>query len=120
MKRTGVHPLKPPPTAALVLFVCSQAALAADRTVTIQATEFAFKPATIEVDPGETARLKLVNNGNLSHNLHLRGVGTKTGTIQAGNSDTIEFTATEAATVRFFCNVPGHEQAGMTGRMQVE
>jgi uncharacterized cupredoxin-like copper-binding protein len=37
-----------------------------------------------------------------------------------GNSGSIEFTATEADIVRFFCNVPGHEQAGMTGRLKVE
>jgi len=44
----------------------------------------------------------------------------RTETIQAGSNDSVEFTATEDGTVHFFCDVPGHEQAGMTGRLKVE
>ncbi len=106
---------------ALALAALAPAAVAGDvRTVEITATEFAFEPSKIDVEQGETVRLKLVNQGNLSHNLHLHGVDTKTETVQGGASDTVEFTATEAGTVRFFCNVPGHKEAGMKGRMVVE
>ena len=96
-------------------------ASAADvRTVEITATEFEFQPSKIQVEQGETIRLQLVNQGRLSHNLHLRGIDEHTKTIQSGATDTIEFTARESGTVEFFCNVPGHEQAGMTGSIVVE
>lgn len=89
-------------------------------TVKVVAKEFEFQPATIEMEKGETVRLKLVNQGQLSHNLHMRGIETNTGTIQAGNTDTIRVTASENGTLEFYCDVPGHEQAGMTGKILVE
>lgn len=89
-------------------------------TVTVVAKEFEFQPARVEMDRGETLRLKLVNQGQLSHNLHLRGISTKTGTIQTGNTDTVRVTASEDGTLEFYCAVPGHEQAGMTGEILVE
>lgn len=107
--------------AGVVFALASPLAWAGDvRTIEIEATEFTFEPSSIEVEQGETVRLKLVNAGNISHNLHLHGVEAKTETVQAGNSDTIEFTAQDSGTVRFFCNVPGHKQAGMKGRVLVE
>lgn len=90
------------------------------RTVEIRATEFSFEPAEIDVDKGETVRLKLINAGSLSHNIHLAGASVKTETVQSGASDTIQFTAESGGTIKFFCNVPGHKQAGMTGRIAVD
>lgn len=89
-------------------------------TVKVVAKEFAFQPATIEMETGETVRLKLVNQGQLSHNLHMRGVVTSTETIQTGKTDTVEVTASADGTLEFYCDVPGHEQAGMTGKIVVE
>ena len=104
-----------------ILLVLGQTALAGEvRTIEIEATEFAFEPSRIQVEQGEKVRLKLVNQGNISHNLHLHGADVKTETIQAGNSDTVQFTANESGTVQFFCNVPGHKEAGMKGEMVVE
>lgn len=105
----------------LALSLVSSQALAGDvRTVEVTAEEFAFKPATVEVEPGETVRLKLVNEGNMSHNLHLREQDMNTDTIQAGKSDTLEFTAPEDGEVGFFCAIPGHESAGMKGKIVVQ
>ena len=120
MTRTRIYAAMRHACGALALAALPLAAMSADRTIEIEATEFAFEPATIEVEQGETVQLKLINSGNLSHNLHMRGADTRTETIQTGSSDSIEFTATEDGTVHFFCNVPGHEQAGMTGRLKVE
>lgn len=106
----------------LLLWGLAVAAVQAEdvRTVEIRATEFSFEPAEIDVEKGETVRLKLVNAGSLSHNLHLEGAPVKTETVQSGASDTVRFTAESGGTVRFFCNVPGHKQAGMTGRIAVD
>lgn len=89
-------------------------------TVEIRATEFSFEPAEIDVDKGETVRLRLVNAGSLSHNVHLEGAPVKTETVQSGASDTVQFTAEKGGTIQFFCNVPGHKQAGMTGQIAIE
>ncbi len=90
------------------------------RTIEIRATEFSFEPDEIQVHEGETVRLKLINAGSLSHNIHLEGVPVETETVQSGSTATVRFTAQSAGTVQFFCDVPGHEQAGMTGRIAVD
>lgn len=108
--------------AALVLLIlAAPRTFAGDvRTIEVEASEFSFRPAEIRVERDETVRLELVNAGQISHNLHLDGVDVKTETVQAGATDTIEFTASESGTIRFHCNVPGHEEAGMKGRLVVE
>ena len=120
MKRLGVL------SCSAVLTVCALAVtpgvVSADqhkrgnvRTVEVVAKEFAFEPSKIEVTPGSRVKIKLVNKGALSHNLHIAGKGIKTDTIQAGNTGIVTVTAPENGKLNFFCNVPGHKQAGMTG-----
>lgn len=105
----------------LALSLVGSQALAGDvRTVEVTAEEFKFTPATVEVEPGQTVRLKLVNDGNMSHNLHLREQDMKTDTIQAGKTDALEFTAPQDGEVGFFCAIPGHESAGMKGKIVVK
>ncbi|MDF0751532.1 cupredoxin domain-containing protein [Marinobacter sp. 71-i] len=87
------------------------------RTVEVVAKEFTFEPSRIEVAPGSRVEIKLVNEGNLSHNLHIAGEGMKTETIQTGHTDTVTVTAPENGKLEFFCNVPGHKQAGMRGKI---
>lgn len=108
-------------TMTIVAILTTVTAAAADkaRTVTVTATEFAFEPSTIRVQAGETLRIRLRNEGTLSHNLHIKGAGVHTGTIQGGGSDTVAVTPTETGTLRFFCKVPGHRQAGMKGQLEV-
>jgi len=89
------------------------------RTVEVEAKEFAFEPSTIEAQAGERLRIELVNQGSLSHNLHIEGDGN-TQTIQSDKTAAVTFTVPEDGPVKFFCNVPGHKQAGMTGQVVVE
>ena len=90
------------------------------RTVTVTATEFAFEPSRIEVDSGEPVRIRLRNEGALSHNIHIRGAEAHTRTVQAGSTSTVTVTPSDTGTLEFFCKVPGHEQAGMVGTLVVE
>lgn len=102
----------------IVVAGCSEAP-PETKVVTLEATEFAFEPQRIEAEPGQTLRIRLVNQGAVSHNLHIADAKVGSETIQTDGSDTFEFTAPESGEVRFFCNVPGHEQAGMTGTIVV-
>jgi len=87
------------------------------RSVTVTAKEFEFQPAMINAEPGQTLRIELVNEGRISHNLHFVGNDVKTETIQAGNSDTITLTVPDKGEIRFRCEVPGHKQSGMVGKI---
>lgn len=111
----------------LVVLTLSTGAFAADpnqqgelRTVELVAKEFTFEPSTVQVEPGSRVRIKLVNKGNLSHNLQIKGNGGKTETLQTGNSDTMVVKAPESGELAFFCNVTGHKQAGMKGEITVQ
>ncbi len=105
----------------LALSLIGTQTLAGDvRTIEVTAKEFKFTPATVEVEPGQTVRLKLVNEGKMSHNLHLREQDRKTETIQAGKTDALELTAPQDGELGFFCAIPGHESAGMKGTIVVQ
>jgi plastocyanin len=84
--------------------------------LTLVATEFAFEPpAAIGATEVE---ITLENQGAVLHNLVIEGVegfileagpgAVSTGTVQLGTG-----------TYTFFCNVPGHRQAGMEGRLTI-
>jgi len=103
-----------------LMMTSSQGALAADTSVVeVVATEFGFSPSKVEVAAGSRVKIKLVNEGSLSHNLHIAEKGGATETIQTGKTDSIIVTAPESGKLGFFCNVPGHKQAGMKGALVV-
>lgn len=88
--------------------------------VEVVATEFGFEPSEIQVAPGSQVRVTLINNGVLSHNLHIAGKPVKSETLQNGQKDTIMVEAPTSGKLEFFCNVPGHKEAGMKGNIVVE
>lgn len=119
-----IKPLFYPAFCALIAMLLAAPVQAQDsgRTIEVVATEFAFEPTQFEVTAGEEVTLRLVNEGNISHNLHLHlnGEEVQTETIQGGASDTVTFTAPDdSGELTFYCAVPGHEAAGMTGQMAV-
>ena len=89
------------------------------RVIEITAEEFGFTPASIELEQGETVEFRLVNQGALSHNLLIEGADTRIRTLQGGTTGSATFTPEKTGSVRFLCDVPGHEQAGMHGEMHV-
>lgn len=91
----------------------------ADATVEIVAKEFSFAPESVKISLGQTVEFKLRNRGVLAHNLTIENVGKKTKTIQSGNQDTLRFTPDEPGEYCFYCAVPGHRDAGMTGTLVV-
>jgi len=95
-----------------------------DEKVVIEGTEFKFKPDRLEVPVGEKIAIILANEGVVAHNLKVVKDGAKTDdpmieSIQKGDRETLEVSFSQTGEYRFFCNVPGHKQAGMTGLIRV-
>jgi plastocyanin len=90
-----------------------------DLNVTITATEFKYDPNTISASPGQKVNVTLVNKGTVIHTFVLAEANV-TITAQAGQSATGSFTAPAAGTYTFFCDQPGHKDAGMTGTLTVK
>lgn len=90
-----------------------------DVNVTINATEFKYDPNTITAAPGQKVNVTLVNKGTVKHTFVLTEANVNI-SADAGQSATGSFTAPAAGTYTFFCDQPGHKDAGMTGTLTVK
>ena len=98
-----------------------------------------FTPNAISVKAGETIRFLIRNNGKLTHEMvigsmeelkeHAAMMRTMPGmkhaepnmiTLASGQRGGIVWQFDKAGTVDFACLVPGHMEAGMTGKVLVE
>ncbi len=114
---------------------------AAVREISVMMRDIAYEPTVIELARGESVRLRLENGGALSHDfsidsMPMQGVemtgGSSAGghgghgggaamhmALGAGQRGTLEFEATDVGEYVFYCNEPGHRDAGMHGVLRV-
>jgi uncharacterized cupredoxin-like copper-binding protein len=133
---------------AFLLVACSAAApgTAGNRDVqeiTLIARDLEFEPKRIEVTAGRAVALSLRNEGALEHDfsvMHIQAEDvdehshasdsheTHMATTEepdihvaavAGETGLLRFTALEPGSYEFYCAVPGHKEAGMTGTLIV-
>ncbi len=88
--------------------------------VSMTATEFKYDPSVINASPGQTINLTVKNIGSVQHTWVLDQGNIKM-TIDPGKSETKTFTApTAPGTYQFYCDEPGHKEAGMVGQLIVK
>ncbi len=115
----------------------------APKTLTIEAVDIGFKPATLEVTAGEPVKLVMQNNGMLEHDFSIMvfpmdGMPVESGgsghdmgdsgmpqpelhmAAMGASSATLEFTPSTPGTYDFWCTVAGHKEAGMVGTLIVK
>lgn len=82
---------------------------AGGRTIEVEATEFAFDPATIEAEPGEEVELTFTNGGEVTHSFTIDDVVD----VQAdgGGEATMTFTVPDAP-VDFYCKFHPDQMQG--------
>lgn len=92
-----------------------------DKKITLEATEFKFKPNKLEVPVDTEIEITLKNIGVVSHNLeiHKDGEEKKIPSVQKNEKGKMTVKFSETGTYTFYCDVPGHKQAGMTGKIRV-
>lgn len=89
---------------------------AAVTAVEVKATDFAFEPTVIEVEPGETVDVSFTNAGNVAHTLTAEDVDFDH-EAAVGNEVKAAFTAPdEDATIEFVCRL---HPSQMTGQIVV-
>jgi len=127
----------------LVVAACSSGP--APLEVSMQASEFRFEPATIEVMAGQQVTVMMQNMGTVEHDfviqeIPLEVMAAESETVgeghtmegmdvemepavhmgaMAGMSDSVTFVPTKPGTYVFFCAVAGHREAGMVGTLMV-
>jgi len=127
--------------AALLLAGCSGAST--PQQVTVIASDFHYEPSTIEVVAGQTVHLIVQNTGSIDHDFAILEIPLEEGkvtiagatphpglsalehepallvTAPKGQSIEVEFTPTQPGSYEILCTVPGHKEAGMTGKLIV-
>ena len=90
------------------------------RVIEIVSSEFAFDPVDLTLPAGNEVTLRLRNDGAILHNIEIPDLGVF---IQARPGETVEATFTVpngGADFEFFCNIPGHREAGMEGQAHLD
>lgn len=95
------------------------AAGGAVRAFELTASRFAFEPAALEVNEGDTVRLTL-RSADVTHGFAIKELKVKTAIPKGGEPVTVQFVAAEAGTYEFACSEycgPGHRD--MKGKLVV-
>ncbi|MER3484728.1 MAG: hypothetical protein C4345_00855, partial [Chloroflexota bacterium] len=91
---------------------------AAATEITITAgkpTELQFNPSQITIPAGKEVKVTLRNEGALPHNFSIDALNIS---VNISPGETKEFTINASpGTYEFYCNVPGHKEAGMVGTL---
>ncbi len=88
--------------------------------LTVHAFDIGWKEKDLKIGPGKV-NLEMVNEGAIAHTLVLEGVagGKKLSTPSGGSKDIGEFEL-QAGTFTYYCDIPGHRQGGMEGKLTVD
>jgi plastocyanin len=88
--------------------------------VTVQGLDsFAFDPATLTASVGQAVNVVFENVGVLEHNFVIDELNVRLGPIQGGQENSGSFTPGAAGSYTYYCDVPGHREAGMVGTLTV-
>ncbi len=93
------------------------------KTYNVNATEFEFKPNKFDANVGQKVTFKVTNKGTVEHTFVIKSPDGSQDlaklSAQPGETKSLDFTPTEAATYPIDCNIAGHKEAGMTGELAV-
>jgi nitrite reductase (NO-forming) len=74
----------------------------------------------LRANVGDTVKVTLISGEGATHNIHVDGVNAQSeDVVGQGNSAVLEFTPDKEGTFAYYCNIPGHRQAGMEGKFIV-
>ena len=89
----------------------------AGETLSVTASEFKFDPATLTASADTDVTIQVVNNGTIEHDFTIDEASVKIA-VPATETGTATVSL-PAGTYTFYCSVPGHKEAGMSGTLTV-
>lgn len=107
---------------SLALAACSGGASPTSAAASINVVgldTFKFEPAALSAKAGQEVTVNLENKGNLDHSFIIDELGVKLEAVTAGTTGRVTFTPSTAGTYTFYCDVPGHQAAGMVGTITI-
>jgi uncharacterized cupredoxin-like copper-binding protein len=113
----GTEPTTAPSEASPAGGAASAEAGGAEQEVTITGHDIYFDPAEVHIKAGKV-KFILPNEGAAQHDFSIDELGIQVD-MPAGTTQEVEADI-PSGTYEFYCNVPGHEDAGMVGTLVVE
>ncbi|MFA8439812.1 plastocyanin/azurin family copper-binding protein [Pueribacillus sp. YX66] len=107
------------------------------REILISTIEYSYQPSSFNIDFEETVTIKLLNNGEVEHDLEI--VGLKAELLNSekvhkhhdmqesvvhihakpGEEVELTFKSLQKGRFSFYCTIPGHKEAGMIGTVNI-
>jgi plastocyanin len=87
--------------------------------LTIEAFDLGFREKELKIGPGKVT-IQEVNTGATAHTLVIDGVPGKKLSVPAHDAKDMATFQIAAGTYTYFCDIPGHRQAGMEGKLIVD
>jgi uncharacterized cupredoxin-like copper-binding protein len=88
-------------------------------SVEVSMVDLAFEPSDLTIPADTDVSIVLTNNGAAPHNFYLEDLDVHSDTLSPGDTATVTVNL-PAGTYTYYCNVPGHRQAGMEGTLVVK
>lgn len=86
---------------------------------TISGSNFKFSITEINVDKGDRVRINFINEVG-DHDWKLEGYNVGTKILRTGQSEIVEFVASQSGTFEYYCSVGTHRAMGMKGILVVD
>jgi glucose/arabinose dehydrogenase/plastocyanin len=106
----------PVPEAAATPAAAGGSAAAAQ--VTVEMVDIAFRPNSLTIPANTDVTVSLPNTGAALHNFSIDQLGIDVD-VEPGDTGSVTINA-PAGEYQYYCNVPGHKQAGMVGTLTVQ
>ncbi|HEU5430135.1 MAG TPA: PQQ-binding-like beta-propeller repeat protein, partial [Thermomicrobiales bacterium] len=111
-------PAQPTPAPAATSAPAASPASPAAAGPTIQLVDIAFNPNTFTLPANTPTTVTLINHGAAIHNFNIDRLNIHSGDLTPGQSKQVTIDA-PAGTYQYYCNIPGHKEAGMKGTVNV-
>ena len=118
IKVSGGYPTVPPTAAPTT---AAETPEAAPGTYEVDMEDIKFSTTAFSVPPDTDITINLVNKGAAVHNFNIDALDVHSGDLSAaGQTGSVTFHSGPAGTTyEFYCNIPGHKEAGMDGTITV-
>lgn len=86
---------------------------------TVEMVDINFQPKEITIPANTDVTITLKNDGSTVHSFNIDALNIHSGDYQPGQTGTVKVNA-KPGDYTYYCNIPGHEAAGMVGTLHVK
>jgi len=103
---------------SLALAACGGGGGGEATKISLEAQDIKWSSTSISAAQGQPVEVTVANTGALEHNFSVDEFSVNQN-VAIGATETVSFTPNSSGTFEFYCNTPGHKEAGMVGTLTV-